>query len=508
MTDEKPARKNISLSGKPEAAKPNRARKPARWSPLQRDRKVQPAKPEAAEAKPAAKGERRTLTPGPAAKGRGEPRPASHAPERKGKGGFESGPRGVSKSGDWQDASRRRPAPKPPVQLQFFAPCPRGLEHELAKELAELGVTDPAAGAAGVTFGGDIALAWKVNLWSRLAIRVLQKVAEGNYRDEDDLYKVALKQPWPDWFAVDKTIAIRTVAHNCPLKSLNFVTLKIKDGICDRFRQDLDVRPNVDAREPDVPVLLYLDRDRFALYLDLSGEPLNRRGYRVEPAAAPLNENLAAALLKLSGWTPDQPLLDPMMGGGTILLEAAMIALNQAPGLKRHFAFENLISFDKVEWIRLRKDAEAAREEPRQLPIYGCDIDPRMIRAAGLNLKAAGLLDCVTLREGDVMEIPAPAEHGMIVSNPPYGVRLDSDSVFYKNLGDALKQHFAGWTAWLISGDAEFTKGLGLAASKRIPLYNGPLECRLYQYRLVAGTMRRGQPGAGSTAKKSPRAAG
>jgi len=477
--EDKPARKKLVLTAKPEAEKPDRKHKPARWSPLQRDRSKAPAKPAAQEEKPAA-GERRARGPGPAQEGRPDRKPAPKRPARPGDEAARSAP----------SHSRRRGTPQPPARLKFFAPCPRGLETELAKELTELGAEEVAAGSGGVDFAGDIALGWKVNLWSRLAIRVLQQIAAGNYRDEDDLYRVALKLPWSDWFAVDRTIAVRTVAHASPLKSLNFVTLKIKDAVCDRFRQDLEQRPSVDAREPQVPILLYLDRDRFSLYLDLSGEPLNRRGYRVEPAPAPLNENLAAGLIRLSGWRPDMPLLDPMMGGGTILLEAAMVALNMAPGLKRHFAFENLISFDKVEWTRLRKDAQAAQAEPRQLPIYGCDIDPRMIRAAGLNLKAAGLLDCITLREGDVMEIPAPAEHGMIVSNPPYGVRLDSDADFYKGLGDALKRHFAGWSAWLISGDAEFPKHLGLAANRRIPLYNGPLDCRLYEYRLVAGTMR------------------
>ena len=481
--DEKPPRKKLGLTAKAEAGVSDRKRKPARWSPLQKSRGLT-AKPVASDVKP-----ERTpgKTPPPARQGRDEKkRPARAAgarPERE-------------TAHPASSPTRRRGAVQPPAQLKFFAPSPRGLEGELAKELAELGAAEVTAGSGGVRFAGDIVLAWKVNLWSRLAIRVLQQVAEGNYRDEEDLYRVTLKQPWSDWFAVDKTIAIRTVAHNSPLKSLNFVTLKIKDAVCDRFRQDLEVRPSVDAREPNIPILLYLDHDRFTLYLDLSGEPLNRRGYRVEPAPAPLNENLAAGLLRLSGWVPGTPLLDPMMGGGTILLEAAMMALGMAPGLKRHFAFEHLISFDKVEWTRLRKDAEAAMKAFEPLPIYGCDIDPRMVRAAGLNLKAAGLLDCVTLREGDAMEIPAPAEHGVIVSNPPYGVRLDSDATFYKALGDALKQNFAGWSAWLISSDAEFPKNLGLAASRRIPLYNGPLECRLYEYRMVAGTMRK-KPAAG-----------
>ncbi|TCJ12895.1 class I SAM-dependent RNA methyltransferase [Parasulfuritortus cantonensis] len=482
--DEKPGRKKLSLTAKTEAA--GHKRKPARWSPLQRDRSQAPAKPaepveRAEEARP------RTRPAGPAkARTKGEA-----APRRQADGGRPA-PGPDTSAG--RAAPRRRATPKAPVQLKLFVPCPRGLEAELAAELGGLGAAEAQAGSGGVHCQGDVALAWRINLWSRLAIRVLQEVATGDYRSEDDLYRAAVRLPWSDWFGVDKTIAVRTVAHASPLKSLNFVTLRIKDAVVDRFRQDLGERPSVDAREPQVPILAYLDRERFSLYLDLSGEPLNRRGYRVEPAPAPLNENLAAGLLRLSGWTPDTPLLDPMMGGGTILLEAAMMALDMAPGLKRHFAFEHLASFDKVEWTRLRKDAEAARKEARPLPIYGCDIDPRMIRAAGLNLKAAGLLDCVTLREGDVTEIPAPAEHGLIVSNPPYGVRLDSDAGFYKGLGDALKRHFSGWAAWLISSDAEFPKHIGLAASRRVPLYNGPLECRLYEYRLVAGTMRKKAP--------------
>jgi putative N6-adenine-specific DNA methylase len=478
--EDKPSRKKLSLTAKPEGEKPDAKRKPARWSPLQRDRSKPAAKPAEASSADKEKPKRR----GPASladapRSRGEKRPTSF-PSRRDEG-----------SRPTNDAPRRRSTPKAPTQLKFFAPCPRGLEAELAKELVEIGATDVAPGSSGVEFTGDLPLAWKVNLWSRLAIRVLWQVDQGQYRDEDDLYRATHRLPWSDWFAVDRTIAIRTVAHESPLKSLNFTTLKIKDAVCDRFREDCELRPNVDARSPQVPILLYLDRDAYTLYLDLSGDPLNRRGYRVEPAPAPLNENLAAGLLRLSGWTPDKALLDPMMGGGTILLEAAMMALNMAPGLKRHFAFENLISFDKVEWTRLRKDAEAAQGEKRELPIYGCDIDPAMVRAAGLNLKEAGLLDCVTLREGDVLKIPSPGDEGVIVSNPPYGVRLDSDATFYADLGSAMKQHFSGWSAYFISADPEFPKNMRLAASRRIPLYNGPLDCRLYEYKLVAGTMRK-----------------
>jgi len=422
---------------------------------------------------------------------------------------------------DGQPRPARKPAAGP---LRLFAASPRGLEHELAKELAELGAESVQPGSGGVAFVGDIALAWKINLWSRLAIRVLQQVAHGRYQTEDDLYRAARGLPWPEWFPLGRTIAVRTVAHRSPLKSLNFASLKIKDALCDRFRDVTGARPDVDPHNPDVPILLFLGEDSFTLYLDLTGEPLNRRGYRVQAAQAPLNENLAAGMLRLAGWTPEMPLLDPMMGGGTILLEAVLMALNIAPGLRRHFAFENLNSFDKVEWARLRKNAQAAQLEKRSLPIYGADIDPRMVWATETNLTEAGLLDCVTLREADALEVQAPGKVGLIVSNPPYGVRLkpgraatassapsgipadrgltsgleagegeavEDMAAFYQGLGDNLKQHFTGWNAYLLSADPELPLHIGLKASKRTPLFNGPLECRLYEYRLVSGQMRR-----------------
>ena len=386
-----------------------------------------------------------------------------------------------------------KPAPRAAQRQHFFAPCPRGLEAELLKEIVDLGADEAIPAGGGVAFRGGMSLGWKVNLWSRLAVRVLWRVGEGRYRIEDDLYRGALNLDWPDFFDVTRTLAVTSVGRNSPLKSLNFVSLKIKDAVCDRFRAATGERPSVDTHAPDVPLVVYLTDERYSLYVDLSGEPLNRRGYRVQAAAAPLNENLAAGLLKLAGWTPDTPLYDPMMGGGTLLLEAGLMALNIAPGLKRHFAFENLKSFDMVEWQRLRKDAQAAMAEPHPLPIFGSDIDPLMVRAAGLNLKAAGLFDCVRIMEADFLNVNPPTPSGLIVTNPPYGVRLSTEDMatFYRDIGDNLKQHFPGWTAFILSADPELPKLVGLSASRRTPLFNGPLECRLYEYRLVAGGNRR-----------------
>ncbi|MFN3594794.1 MAG: class I SAM-dependent RNA methyltransferase [Thiobacillaceae bacterium] len=368
-------------------------------------------------------------------------------------------------------------------------PCPRGLEQALADELRELGAESIRPASGGVGCVGDLKLAWRINLWSRLAVRVLQQVDHGRYRNEDDLYRATLALPWPEWFDVRRTIAVHTVAHASPLKSLNFASLRIKDAVCDRFRAECGARPSVDTNNPDVPLLLYLERDTYTLYLDLSGAPLNRRGFRVQAAVAPLNENLAAGILRLAGWRPDTPLLDPMMGGGTLLIEAAMLALNRAPGLKRHFAFEHLTSFDRVEWARLRRQAEAAARPAQPLPIYGSDIDPAMVRAAQANLRAVGLLDSVQLARADVLDLAPPAPTGILVSNPPYGVRLPQaePAAFYRALGDTLKQRFAGWSAWLLSADPALPKRIGLKAARRIPLFNGPLECRLYEYPLVRG---------------------
>lgn len=451
----------------PEQTAP-RARKPLRGRHQPADKRGVPGVAKRSPAEKTADGGTPHAPPPARERGKGQAKPRGEAP------------RGAS------------PKAAAPVLHAFFAPCPRGLEAELARELDALGAEEVQPGAGGVTFRGALSLAWKVNLWSRLAIRVLQRVGEGTYAGEDDLYQAALRLPWPDWFDVARSIAVHTAAHASPLKSLNFATLRIKDGVCDRFRQELGARPDVDTREPQVPILLYLRENRYTLYLDLSGEPLNRRGYRVQPALAPLNENLAAGLLRLSGWTPGEPLLDPMMGGGTLLLEAAMMSLNIPPGLRRHFAFEHLHSFERTEWIRLRKDAELEMRDKRPLPIYGREIDPAMVRAAGLNLKAAGLLECVDLDQADVLALDPPAGSGFIVTNPPYGVRLEDEDLtgFYKSLGDALKRRFAGWRAHILSADPRLPKAIGLRSSRRTPLFNGPLECRLYEYRLVAGEMR------------------
>jgi len=263
--------------------------------------------------------------------------------------------------------------------------------------------------------------------------------------------------------------------------------------VCDRFRSAVGRRPNVDTRAPEVRIHAFLDAAQFTLYLDTSGEPLFKRGARAAQGEAPLKENLAAGILKLSGWQPGTALLDPMCGGGTFLVEAAQIALDIAPGSARIFGFEKLKDFDAALWRELRAEAEARRKPLVQLPIYGSDLYGDTLKLAHANLAAAGVAGAVHLKQANALEISAPAGTGVLVTNPPYGERMGEQqelTAFYPRFGDALKQKFAGWNCYILSADMNLPKLIRLQVSKRIPLFNGALECRLFEYRIVAGSMR------------------
>src|SRR5262245_1006247 len=384
---------------------------------------------------------------------------------------------------------------------RFFASCPRGLELVLADELRQLGAEKVHAVGGGVQFAGDYFLCSRVNLESRLASRVLWQMASGRCGSEDDIYRAAYGLRWTDWFDPGRTIRVDVSAIKSPLASLNFVTLKIKDAVCDKIRRLSGRRPSVDTHNPDIPIQAHLtDRD-FILYLDTTGEPLFKRGYRRSTGEAPLRENLAAGILQLANWAPVIPLLDPMCGSGTILIEAAHIALEIAPGLGRHFAFEKFKNFDPGRWRELRQRSAARQKTKKTLAIYGSDRSSDVLKAARINLAAAGLEKVVSLTRADVLEISAPAKEGIIVTNPPYGVRLSEQqrlAEFYPKLGDVLKKQFPGWRGYLLTADMRLPKLIHLAASKRTPLFNGALECRLFEYKMVEGTMKRKRSGVNS----------
>jgi putative N6-adenine-specific DNA methylase len=289
------------------------------------------------------------------------------------------------------------------------------------------------------------------------------------------------------------------------VKSLEFVTLRVKDAVCDRFRAHAGGRPDVDTRAPDVRIQAVLDAREVTFYLDTSGEPLWKRGWRGTTGEAPVRENLAAGIIALTGWRPGEPFLDPMCGGGTFLIEAAGIALALAPGSRRGFGFEKLAAFDASLWRRLRDEARG-EERPREpLPIHGSDLYGAELVHARSAIEGAGLTGVIQLKQANVLELSPPAPEGVLVANPPYGVRLGDEQAleaFYPKLGDALKARFAGWRCYLFTGDAaRLAKLIGLKASRRIPLYNGPLECRLLEYRIVAGAMRRKPPAPARAAR-------
>jgi putative N6-adenine-specific DNA methylase len=377
---------------------------------------------------------------------------------------------------------------------RFFATCPRGLELLLAEELRQLKAEKIHAVGGGVQFGGDFFLCYRVNLESRIASRVLWQVAQGNYRSEDDIYRTAYAPRWTDWFDPARTLRVDISATKSPLTSLNFVTLKIKDAVCDKIRRISGRRPNVDTREPDIPLQGHLSDREFTLYLDTTGEPLFKRGQRIATGPAPLRENLAAGIIRLAGWTPGIPLLDPMCGSGTILLEAVRMALDIAPGLGRGFAFEKFKNFDSGLWRDLLRQRRARQKPKASQAIYGSDFSADVLKAARANLMAAGLEGVVGLKRANVLELSAPAKEGIIVTNPPYGVRLGEQQAmaeFYPKLGDVLKKQFSGWHAYLLSADMRLPKLIRLAVSKRTPLFNGALECRLFEYKMVQGGMRK-----------------
>ncbi|HJU03971.1 MAG TPA: THUMP domain-containing protein [Nitrospiraceae bacterium] len=380
-----------------------------------------------------------------------------------------------------------------PVET-FFAPCPRGLEDLLCDEVRLLGAEDIAVVPGGVGFTGSFDLCYRVNLESRIASRVLWRVWSGLYRREQDLYDAAIALAWPDWFSVQSTIKVKVSARHCPLKSLDFITLRIKDAVCDRFTAVRGRRPTVDTRKPSIRIDAYLDHQTVLFYLDTSGEPLFKRGLRRVNVEAPLRENLAAGILRLSGWHAARTLLDPMCGSGTIVMEAAQMGSNMAPGLGRSFAFEQLHGFDARQWERLCEERRARQTTGESLPIYACDRSEKAVHATRANLQAAGLDRAVHVKRADVLDMIPPTDEGILVTNPPYGVRMGMDlglAKFYPLLGDALKQRFTGWHAYLLSVDLNLPKHIGLAATRRTPLFNGALECRLFEFKIVRGVMRR-----------------
>ncbi len=380
------------------------------------------------------------------------------------------------------------------IPNRYFATCPRGLEQLLADELTLVGAKSIKPTDGGVSFDGDWAVCYAANLHSRIATRILWQVARGKYLNEEDLFEAAYKLNWPQWFDVKHDFMVKVTGVKCPLKSLEFATLKIKDAVCDKFRLVVGSRPYIDTKTPAVRIHAYLAAEEYQFYLDTSGAALYQRGNRGASIEAPLRENLAAGILKLSGWQVGQPLLDPMCGSGTFLLEAAMVALDMAPGYKRNFGFEVLKNFESHVWTKLKTQAASKVKAVLFQKIYGSDVDLRAVRIAKQNLEGAGLLAAVQLAHVDIVNAVPPAESGVLIANPPYGVRIGEEDALadlYPKMGEVLKRKFAGWNTYFLTNDLTMPKLMRLTPSKRTPLYNGPLECRLFEIKMVAGSNRK-----------------
>ena len=379
------------------------------------------------------------------------------------------------------------------MKSQYFASCPRGLESILSDELIALGAEETKIVDGGIKFESTTEIMYRANLTSRIATRILCRVANGNYKTEDDLYNAALNVKWANLFDVSHGIKVSTTGVKCPLKSLDFMTLRIKDAVCDQFRSKVNARPNVEIRDPAIRIHLYLEADYFDLYIDTSGQPLYQRGFRKSSVEAPIRENLAAGILALSGWKAGDPLLDPMCGSGTFLIEAAMIALNQAPGLKRSFGFEHWKDFDFILLKNIKSEYQAQIKPLVFSHIYGSDEDLRAIRVTKSNLAEAGLKIAVELSCKSFNDIVAPAKEGVLITNPPYGVRIGEDEDLakaYPLWAATMKQKLAGWRTYFLTSDLRMPKLMRLSPSKKTPLYNGALDCRLFEIKMVAGSNR------------------
>ena len=391
--------------------------------------------------------------------------------------------------------------------LSYFCPCPRGLEAALAEEIGEIAkqsgtlkVHNQVPG--GVHCSGQWSDAMRLNLHSRIASRVLMRIAHRSYANENHIYDLVLESKWEEWFHVGHTMRVDVTAIKSPVKSLEFITLKIKDAICDRFRDREGERPSIDTRTPDMRISGFLDARNVTLYLDTSGEPLFKRGWREETGDAPLRENLSAGLLRVAGWKPGVPLLDPMCGSGTLLVEAAQMVAGIPPGINRSFAFEKFINFDEAEWQAIKAEVASPNVVSDAL-IFGSDISGDAIVMTRNNLTRAGIEFDVPLKQIEAQEIKAPTEQaGILIANPPYGERIgvrgdraqepdELAAAFFSAFGSTLKSRFAGWTACLFTADLNLPRMLRLKESKKTPFYNGAIECRLFRFEMVAGSNRK-----------------
>jgi len=370
----------------------------------------------------------------------------------------------------------------------YFATVARGLEPVAVQELKHLGAQEVHPDFTGVHFTGDQALLYRVNLWARTLFRVLVPIHEFSCPSVDRLYQEVQKISWENYLQPYKTLAVHCTGRNPALSHSHFTALQVKNAIVDQQRRTSGQRSSVDVQHPDLLLNLHIQQNRCILSLDSSGTSLHRRGYRQAMGTAPLKETLAAALLDMAGWDANLPFIDPLCGSGTLPLEAGLKALNIAPGLFRpKFGFMSWPDFDAKLWQSLLTEAQSSQLPELKAPIYGSDRDLNVLAQAQSNAERCGLARHLTITQTELLQLEAPADSGVLICNPPYGERLgDSQELggLYKTLGDVFKQRFKGWTAFVLTGNKELAKRVGLRASQRIPVFNGSLACTLLKYEL------------------------
>jgi putative N6-adenine-specific DNA methylase len=375
--------------------------------------------------------------------------------------------------------------------FELIAKTFMGLEPVLAKELTQLGVNDVKIGRRMVSFTGDKEMMYRANFQLHTAIRILKPIRHFKAKSADDVYEEIKKIDWTQYLGNEKTFTVDSVVFSEEFRHSKFVSYKVKDAIVDQFREKTGKRPNISVANPDIRLNIHIAEDQCTLSLDSSGESLHRRGYRQESVEAPLNEVLAAGMILMSGWKGDTDFIDPMCGSGTILIEAALIAKNMAPGLfRKEYAFEKWPDFDADLFDSIYNDESQEREFKHH--IYGYDVDIKAVNTATLNVKAAGLTNVITVKQQDFKDFTQPQEKSIIITNPPYGERISTPDLLgtYKMIGERLKHQFKGNDAWVLSYREECFDQIGLKPSIKIPLYNGSLECEFRKYQMFDGKLK------------------
>ena len=376
--------------------------------------------------------------------------------------------------------------------INCFATVARGLEELAAEELTQLGAQGVEPGFCGVAFRCDRTQLYAINLWARLPFRILVTLARVPCRDGKTLYRSIKSLDWDAYLTPDHTLAVKATGKNPQLNHSHFTALQVKNAIVDQQQDRHGERSDVDTQQPDVQVNVHINRERATVSLDSSGSSLHRRGYRPAMGAAPLKESLAAALIRLTGWQGETAFLDPLCGSGTLPIEAALGALNIAPGLLRakaeeSFGFQTWPDYDDGLWQQLVEKAAAAQKDSLAVTVAGCDRDLDVLDQARHNARSSGVGDQVEFTYGDFADVEPPDDSGVLVCNPPYGARLgDARELgdFYQQMGDTLKQRFQGWTAYILSGNKALTKRIGLRTAKKIPVYNGSIPCQFLKYEI------------------------